>query len=139
MIMIWALFAVVAAASTERLHQVQNAVRILHNLTILQWDDELAVDAERWAVALLPRSPGGLSHDNHSQNLAWSGGPNWPAEKAVCLWLRSEGHRATMLSDEVTAAGCGIARGDGLGTVVVCNYHPTPSGIEYNQTNICHI
>lgn len=121
----------------DSLYDVQNAIRTLYREAPLIVSEELAQSAQAWAETSLQRSPGNLEHDYHTQNLAWSAGSQWPIEKAPCHWLVSEGHRATMLSSEVISMGCGFARSD-AGTVVVCNYDPSPTSYHPNKPSVCN-
>lgn len=132
------IITTLASATLTDLLDTQNAIRTLYRRQPMEWSEDLATDAQQWAEVQLERAPSGLGHsDGVAQNIAWSTGVQWPEEKAACHWLISEGHRSTMLSNEVKRVGCGVARGD-HGTAIVCNYEPYPTIYETTQTSICN-
>lgn len=122
--------------ATQRVFNVTNAVRMLYNRDPLMWNDELARGAQQWADAMKDADPSKVAHEFDSENLFMGvNAPHIPPEKAVCHWLKEDGHRATLLSKEITHVGCGVATG--RHSVVVCRYWPTPSSMEANVKSIC--
>lgn len=118
------------------LFSITNAIRLLYGRNPLIWDDALAQRAQDWADNLKNKPSSSAYHDFECQNLFMGiNAPHVPAEKSVCHWLENDGHRATLLSDEITSVGCGVARGQH--TVVICNYAPTPSTVEHEIKSIC--
>ena len=121
-------------AESRTLLNVHNAARVLFHRSFLEWDEGLASSAQQWADRVSATMD--MGHDRGSQNLAYSAGPDWPAEKSICHWLRSEGHKSTLLSDEATMVGCGVARSK-KGTVVICNYGPEVTTYNPNVKSVC--
>lgn len=128
----WWLVILQTVASTQELFLTQNGIRAIHKTPPFNYSTNLAQQAQKWADQLQQQKQ--LSHNQIGQNIAWSGGSNWPAYKAVCLWYserksydvnnpQSAGHFTQMLWKSSTKVGCGVSRGD-YGTVVVCNYEP---------------
>lgn len=124
----------------EAVFNIQNAIRTLFALSPLIWNQSLADAAQAFAEsqAVLPLSQ--VSHaNNQGQVLICVDNPQhkWSPMKAPCHWLKSEGHRRLLLSDEITEVGCGIAV-SGDQTCVVCNVRPIPTaGNNMVQNSIC--
>lgn len=111
-------------------------MRVLFKRKALVWSSALAIQAQESAERQIQHFED-VSHDYHTQTIAGTGNRSWAVEKSACLWLKSEGHRAIILSDEVIEVGCGIARGDS-GTLVVCNYNPSLTKRETDLPSICN-
>ena len=120
----------------ETLYSSLNAVRVLFRRKALVWSSALAQLGQQSAEYQI-KNWGDVSHDYVTQTIAGTGNRSWAVEKAACLWLKSEGHRAIVLSDEVLEVGCGVAR-DESGTLVVCNYRPPPTRRETDVPSICN-
>lgn len=116
---------------------LHNQLRRRHDLHSLQWSDELAGKAQRWAETLL--ESGQLRHDpsRHGQNIfAMSGRPAdvnfvfraWASEASDYDYSRNTcsatcGHYTQIVWRDTKQIGCGVARGSGR-EIWVCDYDP---------------
>lgn len=118
-----------------------NRARAEVGVGALQWSNELASMAQRWADHLA--QTGGFEHSGNrgvGENLAWSSARGMDPVQGVRMWYEEKrdyrggairgggggpmtGHYTQMVWRGTTAVGCGVATGAN-GTVVVCNYSP---------------
>lgn len=104
-----------------------NEVRRDKGLSILTFDEELAAIAREHSEDMSDRdffshfspegnSPrdrveqNGLSFRKMGENLQMSRGDREPVKGAIDSWMKSRGHRKTMLTSEFRATGVGVAR-----------------------------
>ena len=121
-------------AVEERVYAAANRERRSRSLSALTWNDSLAAEARRHSERMQRHrffshddpdrgslgnrlGAAGIQYRESAENLYRQSGSADPASAAVAAWLRSPGHRASLLTRAYRQTGVGVAVDSGRYTI----------------------